>query len=97
MNTNLKIIIVLLFIAAIIISSIFVVIIISDYLKTQDLINKTRTDNIIKNCIPNETFKEMPVEIIRNQTHSFQLQTCMWIESTNTIDSKSKFTYYFFK
>ncbi len=85
MHPDLKIIVGLLMLAALIISSIFTSLAIYDYLKAQDVIKKTRTENIVKNCIPGETFKEKPVEIIRNQTHSFQLQTCMWIESTNSI------------
>ena len=85
MHPDLKIIVGLLMLAALIISSIFASLAIYDYMKAQDAIKKTRTENIVKNCIPNETFNEMPVPIIRNQTHSFQLQTCMWIESTNSI------------
>lgn len=81
MNEDLNVIIWILLIAGLIISTIFTVLSIYDYSKDLELKNQYLQNSIIKNCTPSLDSYDRRYfgELIRNDTHIFQHQTCKWL------------------
>lgn len=84
MRINFNIVLKLFVILLVVLVAVFYSILIYDYLKTEEVNNEIRNYNIIINCIPTENWVGEAVELIRNDTHIFQPQTCIWYESATS-------------
>lgn len=83
MDETLKIIIVLLLIAAFIISVIFASISVYDYFNMGNIDNIERNQEFIDNCKIGQDLRDKATELIQNNTHIFQQQSCTWIKVNN--------------